>query len=138
MPLDLEKEVLHFPQRTVLFGCGEFFYNARDLWLAFAKQTGNELRAALCGEILAFCQDGCFEIADGSIKLLQPDRIRRLRAPQHFDLGMIQTRIKYDLDRLAACVDVLLTICASFVNPQQVLPGAIIAFESEALRKLVT
>jgi hypothetical protein len=59
LPLDLEKEVLHFPQRTVLFGCGEFFYNARDLGLAFAKQTGNKLRAALCGEILAFRRNRC-------------------------------------------------------------------------------
>jgi hypothetical protein len=97
LPFDLEKEALRFAQRTVLYGRGEVFYNARDLRLAFFKQTGNELRAALCGEILAFFRDGCLEIADGSIKLLQPDRFRRLRAPQHIDLGMIQTRSKYDL-----------------------------------------
>ena len=44
--LDLEKEVLRFAQRTELYGGGEFFYNARDLRLAF-------------GEILAFRSDCC-------------------------------------------------------------------------------
>ena len=87
MPLDLEKEVLHFAQRTVLYGGSEFFYNARDLWLAFVKQTGNKLPVALSGEILAFLRDGHLKIADGSIELLQPDCIHRLRALQRIQAG---------------------------------------------------
>ena len=86
LPLDLEKEVLHFPQRTAVYGGGEFFDNARDLWLASvqaaAKQTA---RCALWRDtgasprwMLRDC--GC------SIELLQPDCIRRLRVPQRVHL----------------------------------------------------
>ena len=127
LPLDLEKEVLHFPQRTVLYGGGEFFYNARDLWLAFVKQTANKLRAALCGEILAFRRDGCLEIPDGSIELLQPDRIRCLRAPQRIHLGMIQTRSKYDLVAVEPLGKVLFQFLRRSENPR---PAFVLLFLS--------
>jgi hypothetical protein len=45
LPLDLEKEVLHFPQRTVLYGGGDFFYNARELWLRLSSRR--EMNCAL-------------------------------------------------------------------------------------------
>ena len=95
--LDLEKEVLHFPKRTAVHGSSKFFDNASHLLSASAKQTRNQLRVALAGEVVAFCRDGRLEILDGTIEVLKPDRIRGLRASQRIHLGMIQTRDKVDL-----------------------------------------
>ena len=48
LPLDLEKEVLHFAERTAIYGVGEFFDNARGLWRApSGKPRDKVARSAL-------------------------------------------------------------------------------------------
>ena len=78
LPLDLEKEVLHFAERAAINGRGEFFdYCARPLALRrpSSRETNCEFRFSR--EILALRGDGRFQIANALIKLLQTDGVRQ-------------------------------------------------------------
>ena len=63
LPLDLEKEVLHFPERTAIYGVGEFFNNcARPLACAVpagVKQTARSALARNTGASLRWMLRDC-------------------------------------------------------------------------------
>ena len=78
-PLDFEKKVLHFPERTPVNGGSKFFDCAGEFWLGPSPHAGKEIRVALHCEKLPLGSDGRFEIANRLVGLLQTDRLGSLR-----------------------------------------------------------
>jgi hypothetical protein len=91
---DLEKQMSHFPQRTTVYGGGEFFGDAGRFRHVPPHEPRDKVHAPLEHEIFPFRCDGRFEVADAGIELLQADCLGRLRVPQCVHLGRVQARRK--------------------------------------------
>ncbi len=95
--LDLEKQVLHFAQRSAVGGGREFFHGASDLWFALAEEPRNEIQIALSREDLPFGGDGSFEIQNALIGLLQPNGFGGLRAAECIEVSRLEAGREGDL-----------------------------------------
>lgn len=88
--LDLEKEILHFPQRSPVHFGGELFRRMRELGLSPSQQAGNVFGITSSGKYLPFGRDGRFKVTDALIGLLQPNGFGGLRAAQHLKVHLRQ------------------------------------------------